>query len=110
VARTQAPRARREGGFALKSGKIVLDAFNAIPGAADGPVDTTPIRSTLDEIGSPAQADYTADSWALFDSAFSAAKAAVTGQKGLDVIGVEQIRNRLDEAYDRLVRKDTTQG
>ncbi|GAB2954078.1 ricin-type beta-trefoil lectin domain protein [Streptomyces pseudoechinosporeus] len=104
------PDGKHTAKFVLKSGKIVLDAFNAIPGAVDGPVDTTPIRSTLDEIGSPAQADYTADSWALFDSALSAAKAAVTGQKGLDVIGVEQIENRLDEAYDRLVRKDVTSG
>jgi hypothetical protein len=29
-------------------------------------------------------------------------------QKGLDAIGVEQITDRLEEAYDRLVRKDGT--
>lgn len=93
--------------FVLKSGKIVLDAFNAISGDVDSTVDTTPIRDALEKIGSPAQADYTADSWALFASASSAAKAAVAGrQKGLDAIGVEQITDRLEEAHDRLVRKD----
>ncbi|MBV7696231.1 GH59 galactosidase [Streptomyces sp. TRM70350] len=95
--------------FVLKSGKIVLDAFNAISGDVDGAVDTTPIRGALEKIGRPAQADYTADSWALFASASSAAKAAVAGrQKGLDAIGVEQITDRLEEAHDRLVRKDGT--
>ncbi|KOU62366.1 GH59 galactosidase [Streptomyces sp. MMG1533] len=97
--------------FVLKSGKIVLDAFNALSGDVDrvaDTVDTTPIRDGLEKVGSPAQADYTADSWALFDSASSAAKAAVAGQKGLDSIGVEQIAARLEEAYDRLVRKDGT--
>lgn len=94
--------------FVLKSGKIVLDAFNAISGDVDSTVDTTPIRGALEKIGRPARADYTADSWALFDSASSAAKAAVAGQKGLDAIGVEQITDRLEEAHDRLVRKDGT--
>lgn len=92
--------------FVLKSGKIVLDAFNALSGDVDGPVDTTPIRDRLDEIGSPVRDDYTVDSWALFANAASAAKAAVDGQKGLDVIGVEQIVQRLGEAYDGLVRED----
>ena len=94
--------------FVLKSGKIVLDAFNAISGDVDSTVDTTPIRGALEKIGRPARADYTADSWALFDSASSAAKAAVAGQKGLDAISVEQITDRLEEAHDRLVRKDGT--
>ncbi|RNG23541.1 GH59 galactosidase [Streptomyces botrytidirepellens] len=94
--------------FVLKSGKIVLDAFNAISGDVDSTVDTTPIRGALEKIGRPARADYTAGSWALFDSASSAAKAAVAGQKGLDAIGVEQITDRLEEAHDRLVRKDGT--
>ncbi|WP_063733526.1 GH59 galactosidase [Streptomyces sp. RTd22] len=94
--------------FVLKSGKIVLDAFNAISGDVDSTVDTTPIRGALEKTGRPARADYTADSWALFDSASSAAKAAVAGQKGLDAIGVEQITDRLEEAHDRLVRKDGT--
>ncbi|MFI0822691.1 GH59 galactosidase [Streptomyces sp. NPDC021098] len=94
--------------FVLKSGKIVLDAFNAISGDVDSTVDTTPIRGALEEIGRPARAEYTADSWALFDSASSAAKAAVAGQKGLDAIGVEQITDRLEEAHDRLVRNAGT--
>ncbi|MEV0636157.1 GH59 galactosidase [Streptomyces sp. NPDC050619] len=104
------PDGRHTAKFVLKSGKIVLDAFNAIPGDVDGPVDTAPIRSALNEIGTPAQADYTADSWALFEPAFSAAKAAVAGQKGLDTIGVEQITRRLDEAYAGLVREETAAG
>ncbi|WP_151476915.1 GH59 galactosidase [Streptomyces albicerus] len=95
--------------FVLKSGKIVLDAFNAISGDVDSTVDTTPIRGALEKIGRPERADYTADSWTLFASASSAAKAAVAGrQKGLDAIGVEQITDRLEEAHDRLVRKDGT--
>ncbi|MES4904201.1 MULTISPECIES: GH59 galactosidase [unclassified Streptomyces] len=94
--------------FVLTSGKLVLDAFNTISGDVDGTVDTTPLQNRLDAIGSPAQADYTPGSWAPFDSAYSAAKAAVAGQKGLDITGVEQITNRLNEAYDRLARKDAT--
>ncbi|KMS69919.1 GH59 galactosidase [Streptomyces viridochromogenes] len=95
--------------FVLKSGKIVLDAFNAISGDVASTVDTTPIRNALEKVGRPAQADFTADSWALFASASAAAKAAVTArQKGLDAIGVEQITDRLEEAHDRLVRKDGT--
>ncbi|MFE7897250.1 GH59 galactosidase [Streptomyces sp. NPDC057424] len=95
--------------FVLKSGKIVLDAFNAISGDVDRTVDTTPIRAALKKIGRPERADHTAGSWALFASASSAARAAVTGrQKGLDAIGVEQITDRLEEAHDRLVRKDGT--
>jgi hypothetical protein len=96
--------------FVLKSGKIVLDAFNALSGDVDGTVDTTPIRGSLEQVGSPAQADYTADSWALFDYARSAAKAAVRGQRGLDTIGVEQIAGRLDAAHAGLVRRDGTAG
>ncbi|MGP4050273.1 GH59 galactosidase [Streptomyces sp. 2A115] len=92
--------------FVLRSGKIVLDAFGALSGDVDGAVDTTPIRTAMKGIGSPAQADYTADSWALFDTARSAARAAVAGQKGLDTIGAEQITSRLDAAYDGLVRKE----
>ncbi|MGK5695311.1 GH59 galactosidase [Streptomyces sp. URMC 128] len=95
--------------FVLKSGKIVLDAFNAISGDVDSAVDTTPIRDALERIGRPERADYTADSWALFASTSSAAKAAVAGRhKGLDAIGVEQITDRLEEAHDRLVREDGT--
>ncbi|WP_230396389.1 family 16 glycoside hydrolase [Streptomyces blattellae] len=100
------PEGKHTARFVLKSGKIVLDAFNAVSGDVDGTVDTTPIRTALDEIGSPAQDDYTAGSWALFASASSAAKAAADGQKGLDIIGVEQITDRLDKAYDGLVRKE----
>jgi hypothetical protein len=96
--------------FILKSGKIVVDAFNALSGDVDGTVDTTPIRGSLEQVGSPAQADYTADSWALFDYARSAAKAAVRGQRGLDTIGVEQIAGRLDAAHAGLVRRDGTAG
>jgi hypothetical protein len=104
------PDGRHTATFVLKSGRIVLDAFNAISGDVDGRVDTAPIRSSLDEVGSAAQADYTADSWELFDSARSAARAAVAGQRGLDTIGVEQIVSRLEAAYDGLVRRDGTAG
>ncbi|MGO4747350.1 GH59 galactosidase [Streptomyces sp. 2MCAF27] len=98
------PGGRHTAKFVLTSGKIVLDAFNTFSGHVKGAVDTTPIRNSLDKVGNPSQADYTTDSWALFDSAFSAARVAVARQKGLDTIGVDQIANRLDTAYDRLVR------
>ncbi|WP_282701781.1 GH59 galactosidase [Streptomyces sp. CC219B] len=92
--------------FVLKSGTLVLDAFMATSGAVSGPVDTTPIRAALTEIGDPAPGDYTADSFALYRTARSAAKAAVNGQKGLDTIGVEQLTQRLAAAYDGLVARE----
>ena len=92
--------------FTLKSGKIVLDAFTALSGDVDGPVDTTPLRTALDAVGSPDRSDYTADSWADFATARTAARAAVRGQKGLDALGVGQLANRLVDAYDRLVRTE----
>ncbi|MGQ4332685.1 GH59 galactosidase [Streptomyces hayashii] len=91
--------------FVLKSGKIVLDAFNALSGQVRGSVDTTPVRSVLKEVGSPVRDDYTADSWALFATARSAARAAVSGQRGLDTIGAGQIANRLEAAYGQLVSR-----
>ncbi|MFF4490620.1 hypothetical protein ACFY0F_29820 [Streptomyces sp. NPDC001544] len=92
--------------FVLKSGKIVLDAFNALSGARGWPRghDTDPRPSGRDR--KPGARRPHAGSWALFANAASAAKAAVDGQKGLDVIGVEQIVQRLGEAYDGLARED----
>jgi len=92
--------------FTLKSGKLVLDAFTALSGDVDGRVDTTPLRSALDAVGSPDRTDYTADSWALFATARSAAGAAVSGQRGLDILGVDQLASRLGDAYEGLVRKE----
>ncbi|MEV0170628.1 GH59 galactosidase [Streptomyces sp. NPDC050803] len=100
------PQGRHRATFVLKSGKIVLDAFMAISGDVDGPVDTTPIRNSLAGIGTPTEADYTADSWTLFEVAHSAARTAVDGQRGLDAIGVEQLARRLDAAYDGLVARE----
>jgi hypothetical protein len=57
-------------------------------------------------VGSPAPTDYTADSWADFAAARTAARAAVRGQKGLDVLGVGQLASRLMDAYDGLVRME----
>ncbi|MEV8127535.1 hypothetical protein AB0P07_26195 [Streptomyces sp. NPDC085944] len=45
---------------------------------------------------------------ALFDSARSAARAALRGQKGLGIPGAAQIAHRLDDAFARLARKDAT--
>jgi glycosyl hydrolase family 59 (putative galactocerebrosidase) len=100
------PDGRHTATFTLKSGKIVLDAFTALSGDVDGPVDTTPLRTALDAVGSPARTDYTADSWADFAGARAAARAAVRGQKGLDVLGVGQLASRLVDAHDRLVRTE----
>ncbi|WP_239157713.1 GH59 galactosidase [Streptomyces sp. SID13726] len=92
--------------FTLRSGKIVLDAFTALSGDVDGRVDTTPLRSALTAVGSPDRTAYTADSWALFATARSAAGAALSGQRGLDTIGVEQLASRLGAAYAGLVVKE----
>ncbi|MDH6485404.1 GH59 galactosidase [Streptomyces sp. SAI-127] len=100
------PDGRHTATFTLKSGKIVLDAFTALSGDVDGPVDTTPLRTALDAVGPPDRSDYTADSWADFATARTAARAAVRGQKGLDALGVGQLANRLVDAYDRLVRTE----
>ncbi|MGR6968057.1 GH59 galactosidase [Streptomyces cynarae] len=101
------PDGRHQARFVLKSGKLVLDAFNVASGAVvDGAVDATPIRSALTDVGSPAQGDYTADSWALFARALAAARAAVDGQKGLDTVGAAQIADRLRAAYRQLEPKD----
>nr|WSZ13078.1 GH59 galactosidase [Streptomyces canus] len=100
------PDGRHTATFTLRSGKIVLDAFTALSGDVDGPVDTTPLRTALDAVGSPDRSDYTADSWADFATARTAARAAVRGQKGLDVLGVGQLASRLVDAYDRLVRTE----
>ncbi|MCX5321815.1 hypothetical protein [Streptomyces sp. NBC_00120] len=54
----------------------------------------------------PRQEECTADSWTLFDTARSAAKAGLRGQEGLDTIGARQLAARLAAAYDGLVRAD----
>ncbi|MEU0205989.1 GH59 galactosidase [Streptomyces canus] len=100
------PEGRHTATFTLKSGKIVLDAFTALSGDVDGPVDTTPLRTVLDTVGFPDRADYTTDSWADFATARTAAREAVRGQKGLDALGVGQLANRLVDAYDKLVRTE----
>jgi hypothetical protein len=100
------PDGRHSVTFTLKSGKIVLDAFTALSGDVDGRVDTAPLRSALKAVGSPDRTDYTADSWALFATARTAARAALSGQRGLDTLGVEQLVSRLGAAYDGLVREE----
>ncbi|WP_234358682.1 GH59 galactosidase [Streptomyces sp. NRRL B-24085] len=100
------PDGRHTATFTLKSGKIVLDAFTSISGDVDGRVDTTPLRSALKAVGTPHRDDWTAGSWALFASARTAARAAVSGQRGLDTLGVEQLAARLGAAYAGLVREE----
>ncbi|MDO0938128.1 GH59 galactosidase [Streptomyces sp. DG2A-72] len=102
------PDGKHEARFVLKSGKLVVDALNAISGDVDGAVDTGPVRRALAEVGTPERDDYTADSWRVFAAASAAAKTAVARQKGLDVLGTEQIVRRLETAYDQLVRKEAT--
>jgi hypothetical protein len=100
------PDGRHSVTFTLKSGKIVLDAFTALSGDVDGRVDTAPLRNALKAVGSPDRTDYTTDSWALFATARTAARAALSGQRGLDTLGVEQLVSRLGAAYDGLVREE----
>jgi hypothetical protein len=63
--------------FTLKSGTLVADAFNAISAEVTGPVDTTALQEALTAAGSPAQADYSAASWSVFNTTRSAARAAL---------------------------------
>ncbi|MYW62729.1 GH59 galactosidase [Streptomyces sp. SID8379] len=101
------PDGKHEARFVLKSGKLVLDAFDTAPGdRVGGVVDTAPIRSALTEVGTPDKGDSTAESWPLFARSLAAARAALDGQKGLDTEGVQQVADRLRAAYGQLVRAD----
>ncbi|GAA1288221.1 glycoside hydrolase family 30 protein [Streptomyces aureus] len=100
------PEGRHTATFVLRSGKLVVDAFDATSGNVSGKADTRSLRTALDAVGTPRQEEYTADSWTLFDTARSAAKAGLRGQGGLDTIGARQLAARLAAAYDGLVRAD----
>jgi chitodextrinase len=94
--------------FTLRSGTLVLDAVTAISGDVDGPVDTTPIRDALTAAGSPVQADWSPQTWAVFAATRDQATAALPGLPGLDTIGVAQIAARLTAASDSLRPADVT--
>ncbi|MEU6841996.1 GH59 galactosidase [Streptomyces sp. NPDC046716] len=100
------PDGRHEATFVLKSGKLVLDAFDiAAGGRVSGAVDTQPVRDALAEVAAVREGGYTAGSWAVFAHARAAARAAAHGQKGLDTVGVEQLAERLRAAHGRLVAR-----
>ncbi|MFC4070184.1 carbohydrate-binding protein [Actinoplanes subglobosus] len=88
--------------FTLRSGTLVLDALTAISGDVDGTVATTPIRDALTAAGTPAEADWSPQSWAVFAATRDQATAALRGLPGLDTIGVAQIAARLTAASDNL--------
>jgi chitodextrinase len=88
--------------FTLRSGTLVLDAFTAISGDVDGPVDTGPIRDALTAAGDPVEADWSPQSWAVFAATRDQARAALPGPPGLDTIGAGQIAARLTAASDNL--------
>jgi chitodextrinase len=88
--------------FVVRSGTLVLDAFTTISGDVDGPVDTTGIRDALTAAGNPAEADWSAQSWAVFAATRDRATAALSGQPGLDTIGAAQLAARLTAASDNL--------
>jgi len=94
--------------FVLRSGTLVIDAFTATSGDVDGAVATTPIREALTAVGTPVEADYTAQSWAVFAATRAQATAALPGRPGLDTIGVAQLASRLEAAFANLVRGDIT--
>jgi hypothetical protein len=94
--------------FVLRSGTLVVDAFTATSGDVDGAVDTTPIRNALTAVGTPVEADYSPQSWAVFATTRAKATAALGGQPGLDAIGVVQIAARLVSAFNNLLRGDIT--
>ncbi|GIE30384.1 hypothetical protein Ait01nite_034290 [Actinoplanes italicus] len=94
--------------FVLRSGTLVLDAFTSISGKVDGPVDTKPIREALAAAGTPVEADWSAQSWAVFAATRARAAAALDGQPGLDTIGVAQLTARLTAASDNLRPADVT--
>jgi chitodextrinase len=94
--------------FVLVSGSLVVDAFHSVSGDVDGPVDTKAIADAAEDVGNPAQADYSETTWAVFDATRTAAVDAVGGQPGLDAIGVGQLAARLTAASDRLRPADIT--
>jgi chitodextrinase len=94
--------------FVVRSGTLVLDAFTTISGPVDGPVDTTPIRDALTAVGNPVEADWSAQSWAVFAATRDRATAALDGQPGLDTIGVAQLAARLTAASGNLRPADVT--
>ncbi|PFG67346.1 glycosyl hydrolase family 59 [Propionibacteriaceae bacterium ES.041] len=94
--------------FTLKSGTLIADAFYAISARVGGSVDTGPIAAALAAVGSPNQSEYSDQSWSVFTATRAAAQAALTGQVGLDTVGVTQIARRLTEAYNALIPANTT--
>lgn len=97
--------------FVLKSGKLVVDAFNTFAAPANrGRVDTAPVRRALAEAAVQDQGAYTATSWEVYAHAVAAARSAVAGQDGLDTLGVGQLAARLRTAYGRLTPKADAAG
>ncbi|MEV5608601.1 GH59 galactosidase [Streptomyces sp. NPDC052225] len=96
------PDGKHEARFVLKSGKLVVDAFQTASGGVSGDVDTSVVRRALADVGAPERGQYTDGSWELFADSLDAARAAVDGQKGLDAVGAEQIAGRLQAAYGQL--------
>ncbi|GLY04207.1 carbohydrate-binding protein [Actinoplanes sp. NBRC 101535] len=94
--------------FTLRTGTLVLDAVTAISGEVTGAVDTAPIRNALAAVGTPAEADWSARTWAVFAATRAQAVAALSGQPGLDTIGVNEIAARLIAAYDGLRPSNVT--
>ena len=92
----------------VRSGKLVLDGVSVVSAGVSGRVDTTPVRQALASVGEPDAADYSTGSWAVFRATRDAAAAAVRGQRGLDVMGVAELADRLEAAYDQLVPPDLT--
>lgn len=102
------PEGKHRVKFVLKSGTLVLDAFNTFSASrtAGGRADTAPVRRALAETAAPERGAYTAASWDVFARAAAAAKSAVAGRAGLDTVGAEQLASRLRTAYEQLVRKE----
>ena len=62
----------------------------------------------LASVGTPAESDYSAQSWAVFAATRAQASAAAGGRPGLDTIGVAQLAARLQAAFNNLRPGDIT--
>tara|TARA_R110002051_G_scaffold80954_3_gene144994 strand:- start:7098 stop:11333 length:4236 start_codon:yes stop_codon:yes gene_type:complete len=92
--------------FELTAGSITLDAFQIIDGNVTGAIDVDPLEEALAGVGSPVEGDYSPDTWAVFSATAAAAESALEGQAGLDAIGVAQLVERLQNAFNGLIPAD----
>nr|WP_154923710.1 family 16 glycoside hydrolase [Microbacterium testaceum] len=90
---------------------INVDAVGVIQAtAASAQVDIAPLVKTIDSVDDAVEAEYTAESWAVFSTALAGAHAAADDRVsfGLDAEGASAIAARLVAASDQLTPKDVS--